>query len=181
MNKFLRLFSIPLLLLSTSSFAYCPALLDFESTKLHSSTRVNFCDNFKSKVLLVVNTASHCGFTPQFKDLEILYNKYRDRGLEIVGFPSNDFNQEASSESKTADVCYINYGVTFTMMSPSSVRGGAVNPFFKRLADKTGSAPSWNFTKYLVDRDGSTVTHYASNKKPIGSSLEQDIVLLLQQ
>jgi|TARA_B110000971_G_scaffold180762_1_gene187341 glutathione peroxidase len=181
MNKFFRLFSIPLLLLSTNSFANCPALLDFESTKLHSSTSINFCDNFKSKVLLVVNTASHCGFTPQFKDLEVLYNKYRDRGLEIVGFPSNDFNQEASSESKTADVCYINYGVTFTMMSPSSVRGGAVNPFFKRLADKTGSAPSWNFTKYLVDRDGSTVTHYASNKKPIGSSLEQDIVLLLQQ
>jgi glutathione peroxidase len=181
MKILLRLFSISLLLISTNGFANCPALLDFESTKLHSSTTVNFCNNFKSKVLLVVNTASHCGFTPQFKDLEILYNKYRGQGLEIVGFPSNDFNQEASSESKTADVCYINYGVTFTMMSPSSVRGGAVNPFFKRLADKTGSAPSWNFSKYLVDRDGSTVRYYASNKKPMGSSLEQDIVQLLQQ
>jgi len=181
MKILLRLFSISLLLVSTNSFANCPALLDFESTKLHSSTTVNFCNDFKSKVLLVVNTASHCGFTPQFKDLEVLYNKYRDQGLEIVGFPSNDFNQEASSESKTADVCYINYGVTFTMMSPSSVRGGAVNPFFKRLTDKTGNAPSWNFSKYLVDRDGSTFRYYASNKKPMGSSLEQDIVQLLQR
>lgn len=181
MKSLLRLLPLSLLLFATNSFANCPTLLDFESTKLHSSTKVNFCNNFKSKVLLVVNTASHCGFTPQFKDLEILYNKYRGQGLEIVGFPSNDFNQEASSESKTADVCYINYGVTFTMMSPSSVRGGAVNPFFKRLADKTGSAPSWNFSKYLVDRDGSTVRYYASNKKPMGSSLEQDIVQLLQQ
>lgn len=180
MKKFLRLFSTSLFLMCTNSFANCPALLDFESTKLHSSTTVNFCNNFKSKVLLVVNTASHCGFTPQFKDLEVLYNKYRDQGLEIVGFPSNDFNQEASTESKTADVCYVNYGVTFTMMSPSSVRGSAVNPFFKQLADKTGSTPGWNFNKYLVDRDGSTVRHYASNKKPMGSSLEQDIVRSLK-
>ena len=180
MKSLTRLLPFLLLLFSSASFANCPTLLDFESTKLHSSTKVNFCNNFKSKVLLVVNTASHCGFTPQFKDLEVLYNKYRDQGLEIVGFPSNDFNQEASTESKTADVCYVNYGVTFTMMSPSSVRGGAVNPFFKQLTDKTGSAPSWNFNKYLVDRDGSTVRHYASNKRPMGSSLEQDIVRSLK-
>lgn len=181
MKLHLRLISISLLLLSANSFANCPALLDFESTKLHSSTKVNFCNNYQNKVLLVVNTASHCGFTPQFKDLEVLYNKYRDQGLEIVGFPSNDFKQEASSEAKTADVCFINYGVTFNMMAPSSVRGGAVNPFFKRLADKTGSTPGWNFSKYLVDRDGSTVKYYASNQKPMGSSLEQDIVQSLQR
>ncbi|MFT4606461.1 MAG: glutathione peroxidase [Chitinophagales bacterium] len=181
MKSLLHRLPLLLLLFSGSSFANCSPLLNFESTKLHSSSTVNFCSNYQGKVLLVVNTASHCGFTPQFKQLEVLYNKYRDQGLEIVGFPSNDFLQEASNESKTAEVCYINYGVTFTMMSPSSVRGGNANPFFKQLANKTGNAPSWNFNKYLVDRDGNAVRHYASGEKPMGSSLEQDIVLSLQR
>lgn len=179
MKIFLRLFSISLLLISTNSFANCPALLDFESTKLHSSTTVNFCNNFKSKVLLVVNTASHCGFTPQFKGLEDLYQKYKANGLEIIGFPSNDFFQEASSENKTADVCYINYGVTFTMLSPSSVRGKKANPLFKQLAQLTGKSPSWNFNKYLVSADESTVKHYGSRMKPNDSDLERDLLRML--
>jgi glutathione peroxidase len=181
MKPLLRLFPLSLLLFTAPSFANCPPLLDFEATKLHSSTTVDFCNNYQGKVLLVVNTASHCGFTSQFKDLEILYNKYRDQGLEIVGFPSNDFFQEASNESKTAEVCYINYGVTFTMISPSAVRGSDANPFFKLLADKTGSAPSWNFNKYLVDRDGNEVRYYPSGENPIGSNLERDITQLLQR
>ena len=143
----------------------CPAFLNHDFQKLHSSERVNLCAAFPGKPLLLVNTASHCGYTPQFSGLEAISKKYSARGLIVVGFPSNDFNQEARDEAETAQVCYENFGVTFTMLSPLPVKGAAANPVFRELARQT-QEPSWNFNKYLVRPDGTVVAHFDSDVTP---------------
>ncbi|MCW8193963.1 glutathione peroxidase [Proteobacteria bacterium 005FR1] len=164
---------------AAASQADCGNALDFEARKLHSSERVDFCEAFKGKTLLVVNTASQCGFTPQFEGLEALYQKYKDKGFAIVGFPSDDFNQEHADEEKTASVCYLNFGVTFPMVATSSVKGQGANPFFQTLIAKTGQEPSWNFNKYLVSADFGTVKHFGSRVTPLDSELEKEINALL--
>ncbi len=120
--------------------------------------------------MIIVNTASHCGFTRQFGPLEALHMKYKDQGLTIIGFTSNDFRQAAKDEEKAAGVCYKNYGVTFTMLAPTHVKGKKANPTFQHLAKQTRK-PSWNFNKYLVN--GNNITHYGSRTKPIGDKLEK--------
>lgn len=158
----------------------CPAMLNQKFKKLHSKDEIDFCQNFKGKVILAVNTASKCGFTPQFKALEALYQQYKDRGLVIVGFPSDDFYQEHKDESKTAEVCYKNYGVSFPMVAASSVKGSDANPFFKALAEASGSAPKWNFFKYLVSHDTATVKVFPATTKPDDKALIDDIEAFLK-
>lgn len=112
---------------------------------------------WRGKVLLVVNTASFCGFTPQYADLVEVWQDYRDRGLEVIGVPSNDFQQEYDEASKIKDFCELTYGVDFPMSSPVHVRGEQAHPFFKWAAAETGQRVRWNFNKYLVGRDGRIV------------------------
>ncbi|HEX9208710.1 MAG TPA: glutathione peroxidase [Steroidobacteraceae bacterium] len=166
------------LLGNTAGAAECPAFLDHEFKKLHSSDSVNLCSAYAGKPLLIVNTASHCGYTPQFKGLEALHQKYRERGLRVVGFPSDDFKQEAKDQAETADICYINYGVTFTMLAPSAVTGKDANPVFKEINRRAGE-PAWNFNKYLVSADGKVVQRFDSGVTPGSAQLTSAIEKLL--
>jgi glutathione peroxidase len=159
------LLAVLLFLGTDARAAECPAFLNHEFQKLHSSKSVNLCDEFAGRPLLIVNTASHCGFTPQFKGLEALHRQYQSRGLVVIGFPSDDFNQEAKDQAETADVCYVNYGVTFTMLAPSPVTGLNANPVFQEL-NRRAREPSWNFNKFLVSSDGKTVQHFDSRDAP---------------
>jgi len=129
-------------------------------------------DRYKGKVVLVVNTASKCGFTPQYKGLEALYRKYHDQGLEVLGFPCNQFGaQEPGSESEIEQFCEVNYGVTFPMFAKVDVNGDGAAPVYRFLKSaKPGllgsEAIKWNFTKFLVDRGGKVVARFAPNDTP---------------
>jgi len=166
------------LFLANVSWASCPSFLNHDLRKLHSKDSVNLCQVQAGKPMLVVNTASHCGYTRQFKGLEALNQKYADQGLVVVGFASDDFNQEAKDEATAANVCYVNYGVTFTMLAPSAVKGDTANPVFRELA-RQSEAPNWNFNKYLVDADGTVIQHFGSNVRPDSKELVGAIERLL--
>ncbi|MEO8306556.1 MAG: glutathione peroxidase [Pseudomonadota bacterium] len=156
----------------------CPAYLDQDFRKLHSSQSVNLCKAYAGKPLLIVNTASHCGFTPQFKGLESLSNKYKSRGLVVVGFASDDFNQEAKDEAEAAEVCFLNNGVTFTVLSPTHVKGPDANPVFKAITAQT-TEPKWNFNKYVVSADGKSIQHFDSKTTPDSAELTAAIEKVL--
>jgi glutathione peroxidase len=150
--------------------AACPALLDHRVPRLQDDAPQNLC-RYAGKVLLIVNTASYCGFTSQFEGLEALNAKYSARGLVVLGFPSNDFQQEDRDAKKTADVCFNTYGVKFPMFATMPVRGAGAHPLFAQLAKATGQPPAWNFNKYLVGRDGIPLAHFGSGAQPTGSAL----------
>jgi glutathione peroxidase len=150
--------------------AACPALLNHTVPRLQDDKPQNLCQ-YAGKVLLVVNTASYCGFTSQFEGLEALNAKYAARGLVVMGFPSGDFKQEAADAKKTAEVCFNTYGVKFPMFATGPVRGEGAQPIFRQLAAATGQQPSWNFNKYLVGRDGKPVAHFGSMTGPTSGSI----------
>ncbi len=169
---------IPLLALilfaSEPLAAACGNLLDYSHRRLASQAEDNLCESYGGNVILVVNTASRCGFTSQFEGLEALYQKYRDDGFVILGFPSDDFRQEMAEEEDTAEVCFINYGVTFPMFATSPVRGSDANALFQALAEAE-RAPRWNFTKYLIGRDGTVLESFGSRTAPLESPLESRV------
>jgi glutathione peroxidase len=156
--------------MAAAAVAACPALLNQSFPRLQDEKPQSLCQ-YSGKVLLVVNTASYCGFTPQYEGLEALHAKYAAQGLVVMGFPSNDFNQESSDSKKIADLCFNTYGVKFPMFGTSVVKGKDANPLFAQLAQATGKSPSWNFNKYLVGRDGKPVAHYGSTSSPEGKDI----------
>lgn len=144
--------------------AACNELYNHQLTTLQGD-KINLCD-YQDKPILVVNTASKCGFTPQFEALEGMYSKYKDKGLLVIGFPSNDFRQEPGDNKQIGDFCKMTYAVKFPMMSKSSVTGANANPFYQQLIAKTGQTPKWNFYKYVILPGGKEVYAYGSLTKP---------------
>ena len=172
------LLTLTFLTLSSTATAACPALLDVSLPTL-TEDAASLC-RYEGKLLLVVNTASQCGYTPQYEGLEKLHRRYRDKGLVVVGFPSNDFGgQEPGSNKEIARFCEVNYGVSFPMYGKTAVAKGAVNPFYEKLARASGARPRWNFHKYLVDRNGAKVLSYESAVEPNDPKLVKEIERLL--
>ena len=151
--------------------ASCPALLKQTFNRLQDDAPQNLCQ-YAGKVILVVNTASYCGYTKQYEGLEALYAKYNPKGLVVLGFPSNDFGkQEPGSAKEIADLCYNTYGVKFPMFAKSVVSGESPNPFHAQLIKATGKEPKWNFTKYLIDRNGKVIEYFPSKVTPDDKAL----------
>jgi glutathione peroxidase len=152
----------------------CSGLLQHSFLRLQDEKPQSLCQ-YQGKVVVVVNTASFCGFTPQYQGLEALYAKYKDRGLVVLGFPSNDFSQETGSNKEIADFCENTFGVKFPMFTKTSVSGKDANPLFRQLAAKTGTTPRWNFYKYVIARDGISAVSFNSLTAPESRQFVQEI------
>ena len=160
--------------------AACPPALDFELRRLNSEERVNLCQTYLGKVVLIVNTASKCGFTPQYEGLELLYDKYKDRGLVVLGFPSNDFgSQEPGTEAQIQEFCRLTYSVRFPMFEKVRASREEASPLYRTLGELSGEFPSWNFHKYLLDRNGSLVESFPTRTPPLSAEITDAIEALL--
>ena len=159
---------------ASSDGSVCPALLQQSVLRLQDEKPQSLCQ-YAGKVVVVVNTASFCGFTPQYEGLEALHSKYKDQGLVVLGFPSNDFSQETGSNKQIADFCANTFGVKFPMFTKTSVAGKDASPLFKQLSAKTGTAPQWNFYKYVISRNGQNVESFNSVVDPKSKSFLREI------
>lgn len=154
-------------LLTTPVLACNGTLLDQNFRKLAAEETVNLCQAYAGKVVLVVNTASKCGYTPQYEGLEQLFEKYQSQGLVVLGFPSNDFlGQEPGTEAEIQDFCRLTYDVKFPMFEKTPVKKEHAHPFYVQLAEVSSTYPQWNFHKYLIGRDGKFITHFTPHTKP---------------
>ena len=173
MKKLLSIFAV---LFSVTSFA-CNSLIDEDLRILDSTESESLC-KYEGDVLLIVNVASKCGYTPQYEGLQKLYSEYADKGFTVIGIPSRDFMwQESTDESKTAEFCDATYNVTFPLYATTRVRGDQAHPLFKKLSRESGKEPSWNFNKYLISKEGKLVGMYDSKVLP--ASLADEIENLL--
>ena len=164
------------LLAATAALSSDGSLLDQEFRRLASDEVVNLGETYRGKVILVVNTASKCGNTPQYDGLEKLYDEYQGDGLVILGFPSNDFfGQEPGTEEEIQEFCRLTYGVRFPMFEKVTVKEGEAHPFFEQLAAAAGTYPTWNFHKYLIGRDGQVVAEFSPRTQPYDDKLVSSI------
>lgn len=166
---------------AAASSDMCPAILQHQFPRLQDDAPQNLCQ-YAGKVLLVVNTASYCGFTGQYQGLEALHAKYQSKGLVVLGFPSNQFGkQEPGTSKEIADFCFNTYGVKFPMFAKSDVKGANKNALYAQLVKATGQEPKWNFNKYLVDRTGKVVASYPSDVEPESTQLVSAVEKALGQ
>jgi glutathione peroxidase len=166
------LLTFALALLSLPAMACDSTLLDQDFRRLASTEEVNLCEAYAGQVVLVVNTASKCGNTPQYDGLEKLYDQYGSEGLVVLGFPSNDFmGQEPGTEAQIEEFCRLTYGVQFPMFEKTAVKGDGAHPFFAALAQASGTFPTWNFHKYLIGRDGQLIGQFTPRTKPYDEAL----------
>jgi glutathione peroxidase len=166
------LLTLLVLMISLPAIACESALLDQDFRRLASTEEVNLCEAYSGKVVLVVNTASKCGNTPQYDGLEKLYDQYGEEGLVVLGFPSNDFmGQEPGTEEKIEEFCRLTYGVEFPMFEKTSVKKDNADPLYVALAESSGTYPTWNFHKYLIGRDGELISDFSPRTQPYDDKL----------
>lgn len=173
-----KILGMLLLIATTPTFAGASSLLDQDFRRLASDEIVNLHDSYAGKVILVVNTASKCGNTPQYDGLEKLYEEFEDRGLVVLGFPSNDFlGQEPGTEEQIQEFCRLTYGIRFPMFEKVTVKHDNAHPFFARLAAASGTYPTWNFHKFLIGRDGNFIAEFSPRTEPY----DEDLVDAIKQ
>ena len=171
-----KLLGALLMLIATTTSANEGALLDQDFRRLAADEVVNLADTYAGKVLLVVNTASKCGNTPQYEGLEKLYEEYGEDGLVVLGFPSNDFlGQEPGTEEQIQDFCRLTYSIKFPMFEKVAVKKGDAHPFFDELANAAGTYPTWNFHKFLIGRDGELIAEFSPRTQPYDQDLIAEI------
>lgn len=165
------LFCVSICSWAEDATSQCPKIFQHKMKKLHSSKVLDLCEVTQGKPVLLVNTASHCGFTDQFGDLEKLHERYKDKGLVVLGVASNSFDQEAADEKDIAEVCFKNFGVSFIMLAPVPVKGEQAHPLFKEVA-RQDQYPRWNFYKFLINRQGEVVSSNSSFAVPDDEAIQ---------
>jgi len=174
MSRLALLSAIAVATLASTVSASCPDFLNHSMRQLASTDNIQFCEAYEGKALLIVNTASYCGYTRQFEGLEQVHQAYQDRGLVVLGFSSDDFFQEDNDEGDAAEVCFEKYEVSFPVLATSPVRGSDANPVFRGLGEAAGY-PRWNFNKYVVSSTGEIVGHFSSGDKPNSEAIRAAI------